>query len=140
VLNGDLKHAGDTMMGLIAANFVRIYHPFAGRTSSSCGTAIGYTPVAQVDAAILALAHSFVVDNYDCGSPVGELTINGAIAQYYRGTVGTGSGTTISTGYAKNYVYDDRLKYRSPPNFLDPIETRWEIVRKSEQGAATTAN
>jgi type II secretory pathway pseudopilin PulG len=138
VVNGDLKHAGDTMMGLIASNFVRIYHPFANRTSSSCGTAIGYTPVTQVDAAVLALAHSFVVDNYDCGSPVGSLTVNGAIAQYYRGTVGTGSGTTISTGYAKNYVYDDRLKFRSPPNFLDPIETRWEIVRKSEQAPANT--
>jgi type II secretory pathway pseudopilin PulG len=136
VVNGDLLHAGDTMMGLIASNFVRIYHPFSGRTSSTCGTAISYTPVTQVDAAILALAHSFVVDNYECGAPVGNLTINGAIAQYYRGTVGTGSGTTISTGYAKNYVYDDRLKFRSPPNFLDPIETRWEIVRKSEQTPA----
>jgi hypothetical protein len=77
-----------------------------------------------------------VVDNYDCGSALGNLQVNGAIAQYYRGTVGTGSGTSISTGYAKDYNYDDRLKYRSPPNFLDPVETRWDIVRQSEQKPA----
>ncbi|MCW2985615.1 MAG: hypothetical protein JWR63_3185 [Conexibacter sp.] len=139
IVNADLKHAGDAMMGLIASNFVRVYHPFSGRTSSSCGTALAYTPVKQIDAAILALTHSFVVDNYDCGSPMADaLTVNGAIAQYYRGTVGTGSGTTISTGYAKDYNYDDRLRFQSPPNFLDPIETRWEIVRKSEQQPANT--
>jgi type II secretory pathway pseudopilin PulG len=138
IVNGNLARSGDAMMGLIASNFVRIYHPFANRTSSSCGTALSVPAVTRVDAAILALAHSFVVDNYDCGSPLGNLSINGAIAQYYRGTVGTGSGTTIATGYAKDYNYDDRLKFRSPPNFLDPVETRWEVVRKSEQAPANT--
>lgn len=138
IVNGDLQRSGDAMMGLIASNFVRVYHPFNNRTSSSCGTAVSYSTVNRIDAAILALAHSFTVDNYDCGSPLGNLTINGAIAQYYRGTVGTGSGTTISTGYAKDYNYDDRLRFRSPPNFLDPVETRWQIVRKSEQSPANT--
>ncbi len=139
IVNGDLIHGGDAMAGLIAANFVRIYHPFVNRTSSSCGSALSYAPIKRVDAAILALQHSFVVDNYDCGSAIADpLTVNGAIAQYYRGTVGTGSGTTISTGYAKDYNYDDRLRFRSPPNFLDPVETRWEIVRKSEQSPANT--
>jgi Tfp pilus assembly protein PilX len=136
VLNGDLKKTGDTMMGLVATNFVRVYHPFSNHTSSSCGTQLPYTPIVQIDAAILALAHSFTVDNYDCGATLGNLAVNGAIAQYYRGTVGTGNGTTISTGYAKSYNYDDRLHYRSPPNFLDPIETRWDIVRQSEQKPA----
>jgi Tfp pilus assembly protein PilX len=136
VINGNITKSGDQMMGLVAANFVRVYHP-AGRTSSSCGTTpAGYTAPSQIDAAILALAHSFVVDNYDCGSPLGGLQVNGAIAQYYRGTVGTGSGTTISTGYAKDYNYDDRLKYRSPPNFLDPVQTRWDVVRQTEQKPA----
>jgi type II secretory pathway pseudopilin PulG len=143
VVDGDLRHGGDSMMGLIAANFVRVYHPMAGRSSSSCGTVVGpsppngYTPVVQIDAAILALQHSFLVDNYDCGTPLGTLTVNGAIAQYYRGTVGTGNGVTTATGYVKDYNYDDRLKFRSPPNFLDPIETRWDIVRKTEQAPAT---
>jgi type II secretory pathway pseudopilin PulG len=138
VVNGDLKRSGNAMMGLIAANFVRVYHPSSGRTGPGCGSDVaGFTPIAQIDAAILALQHSFLVDNYDCGAPLGTLTVNGAIAQYYRGTVGTGNGVTTSTGYVKNYNYDDRLKFRSPPNFLDPIETRWDIVRKTEQAPAT---
>jgi type II secretory pathway pseudopilin PulG len=143
VVDGDLRHGGDSMMGLIAANFVRVYHPMAGRSSTSCGTVVGpsppngYTPVVQIDAAILALQHSFLVDNYDCGPPLGTLTVNGAIAQYYRGTVGTGNGVTTASGYVKDYNYDDRLKFRNPPNFLDPIETRWDIVRKTEQAPAT---
>lgn len=136
VINGNITKSGDQMMGLVAANFVRVYHP-TSRSSSSCGaTPSSYVPVTQIDAAILALAHSFTVDNYDCGGALGSLQVNGAIAQYYRGTVGTGSGVNISTGYAKDYNYDDRLKYRSPPNFLDPIQTRWDIVRQTEQKPA----
>jgi type II secretory pathway pseudopilin PulG len=137
VVRGDLMRAGDVMMGLIAANFVRVYHPMQGITGNSCGTDVpGFVPVARIDAAILALQHSFMVDNYHCGATIGTLSVNGAIAQYYRGTVGTGSGLSTTTGYAKDYNYDDRLKFRSPPNFLDPIETRWDIVRKTEQAPA----
>ncbi|WP_027008253.1 pilus assembly PilX family protein [Conexibacter woesei] len=135
VINGDIKKSGDEMMGLVATNFVRVYHP--ARSGTNCAnTPAGYAAVTQIDAAILALAHSFVVDNYDCGSALGSLQVNGAIAQYYRGTVGTGSGTNISTGYGKDYNYDDRLKYRSPPNFLDPVQTRWDVVRQTEQKPA----
>ncbi len=75
-----------------------------------------------------------MVDNYNCASSEGTLTVNGAIAQSYRGVVGTGNGTT---GYIKNYNYDDRLKIREPPNFLDRIKTSWRIVRQVEQKPAT---
>jgi hypothetical protein len=36
------------------------------------------------------------------------------------------------TGYEKNYVYDDRLKYRSPPFFLDPVQASWKVNRSNE--------
>ncbi len=49
----------------------------------------------QIDAAILALNHSFITDNWYCGNPLGTLTINGALAQKFRGTVGTHSGGTV---------------------------------------------
>ena len=29
--------------------------------------------------------------------------------------------------------YDDRLKYRSPPFFLDPVQAAWKINRSNEQ-------
>ena len=36
-------------------------------------------------------------------------------------------------GYAKDYWYDDRLRYRSPPYFLDPVVAAWRTVRNNEQ-------
>ncbi|HEY6780777.1 MAG TPA: hypothetical protein VI111_07480, partial [Thermoleophilaceae bacterium] len=92
-----------------------------------------------VHAAILALQHSFIVDNWDCGAPLGTLNIDGAIAQRYRGPVGTGSGTSIATGYLKQYVYNDRLRYREPPYFLDPVQASWRISRETEQERAVKA-
>src|SRR3712207_7587016 len=44
----------------------------------------------RVDAALLAMDHSFTADNYDCGDRLGNITINGAIAQLCRGAVGRG--------------------------------------------------
>ena len=81
----------------------------------------------EIDAAMLAIEHSFIVDHYDCGYSLGTLTVNGAISQKYRGPVGTTGGT----GYYKNYEYDDRLHYLEPPNFLDPIEPAWHIQRET---------
>jgi hypothetical protein len=72
------------------------------------------------------------VDNYDCGDPLGTLTVTGVIAQKHRGIVGVG-GSSISHGYIKNYNYDDRLKYRSPPYFLDPVQASWRILRQNDQ-------
>jgi hypothetical protein len=59
--------------------------------------------------------------------------VTGAIAQSFRGTVGTHSGSFVTSGYLKNYVYDDRLKYISPPYFLDPIQAAWRVSRQTEQ-------
>lgn len=63
--------------------------------------------------------------------------VYGAIAQRFRGPVGTGNGLTPSTGYRKEYVYNDRLRYREPPYFLDPVQASWRISRSTEQVPAT---
>jgi hypothetical protein len=81
-------------------------------------------------AAILATTHSFVVDNVRCGKPLGELHIDGALAQNYRGIVGTG-GTTIDTGYLKDYKYDERLAVDEPPYFLSPLNAGWKVSRET---------
>ena len=86
----------------------------------------------RIDAAILSLQHSFIVDNWGFGPSPGSLTTHGAIAQKFRGPVGTGSGATICTGYVKDYWYDNRLRYRSPPYFLDPIGAGWTPGRQNE--------
>jgi hypothetical protein len=129
VVDGDLEKSGDVVLGLIATNFVRVYHPVTNRCNNATGTMQNIT----IEAAILTLAHSFIADNYDCGAPLGTLTVNGAIAQKFRGPVGRYSGSTLTHGYKKDYNYDYRLRYRNPPFFLDPIAASWRVIRVNEQ-------
>ena len=121
--NGDLIGSGNSVLGLVANSFVRVYHP--------CPEVSPLMDDVRIDAAILSLAHSFTADNYDCGSRLDNLTVNGAIAQKYRGAVGL-SGSP-GRGFTKDYNYDDRLRYRSPPYFLEPIAASWHVVRSNEQ-------
>jgi type II secretory pathway pseudopilin PulG len=81
-----------------------------------------------IDAAIIAVNHSFTVPYWQRGDGLGTLTVTGAIAQRFRGPVGTNSGGSVVTGYAKSYVYDQRLKYLSPPKFLDPVASAWGVA------------
>jgi hypothetical protein len=161
---------GTATLGLIATQFVRVYHPvaetYAANKSSkgaySCnngdtykGSGIceyensaqgcdapnlnatqdkeagGYGFGAQeniwIYAAILSTKNSFVVDNFNCGNQLGKLNVFGAIAQNFRGIVGT-SG---NTGYIKNYTYDERLATDEPPYFLQPLNTGWEVNRET---------
>lgn len=143
---------GSDLLGLVANNFVEIYHPVGdcGSGASPCdngsqvGPGAGYwnldniagglttalfdaTSIAgpKVNAAILSVSHSFRVQNHKYGEDnLGSITVYGGIAQRYRGLVGTVS----TSGYLKNYNYDQRLKYQSPPFFLNPIDSAWQIV------------
>jgi hypothetical protein len=112
--------SGTVTLGLIATNYVRIYHPC---TSSFSEEGLKNP---WVFAAILSTSHSFLVDNDACGNPLGELNVYGAIAQNFRGIV-SGNGD----GYIKNYNYDDRLATDEPPYFLAPLKAGWKIVRQT---------
>jgi type II secretory pathway pseudopilin PulG len=130
VINGDLDNdAEEGLLGLIANNFIRVYHPMTEDSDGdvNCQNASGYTYDLEIDAAILAINHSFIVDNYNCGNSLGTLNVLGAISQKYRGAVGTTGGT----GYLKNYVYDDRLHTIQPPSFLEPVQSDWVIGRET---------
>jgi hypothetical protein len=137
IIDGDVKRSGDAMLGLIANQFIRVANPSNHTYSdpSSCDN-IASTANRTIEAAILSLQHSFTVDNYYCGHPIGTLTVKGVIAQRFRGPVGTGGAAGAATGYIKDYQYDDRLAYRSPPNFLDPVQSAWRIARYTEQAPA----
>ncbi len=128
IINGNLERDEDDdglLMGLIGNNFVRVEH----RVDDCDNVSPGSHSNIVIEAAILALNHSFLVDNWYCGNGLGTLTVEGAIAQQYRGPVGTTGGT----GYLKNYVYNDRLRYREPPYFLDPVQSSWRVSRQTEQ-------
>ncbi len=151
VINGNLtpplekgEPTTNAVLGLIANNFVRIYHPVSQsgvkNTATECNAAnltaaedpnkLGGTMLSpEIYAAILAVNHSFIVDNFRCGKPLEKLTVFGAIAQIFRGTVGTHSGEAVASGYSKNYGYDDRLQVESPPYFLNPVTADWSNRR-----------
>jgi hypothetical protein len=132
VVTGNVTRTSDAwMLGLIPDKFARVYHP-VNRTSSSCSNATGTITNVKIDAAILALTHSFTADAYECGAALGTLTIRGAIAQKYRGPVIQGSGSSNS-GFVKNYQYDDRLAQRSPPRFMNPLTPAWALANQTEQ-------
>jgi len=78
----------------------------------------------EVDAAIMATgtsgdgsAGSWGVINYDSGSSRGTLTVYGGIVQNVRGAVCTFNGSTVSTGYQKQYSYDSRFPTAPPPYY-----------------------
>ncbi|MGH9301966.1 MAG: hypothetical protein ACRD0E_08785, partial [Acidimicrobiales bacterium] len=77
----------------------------------------------NIDAALLALGHSFYVQNaFTSGQQCGTLTIHGSIAQNFRGVV----ALTGYSGYVKNYNWDSRLLYLNPPDFTKPVGVAWQ--------------
>ncbi len=99
-------------LGLIAANSVEV------TTTSSV----------EIDAAILALADSFYVNNWFGGSSYGTLSVFGSVAQNFRGPVGQSGGI----GYVKNYNYDTSLQTLFPPYFIPPDGATWSPSSYSE--------
>jgi hypothetical protein len=126
VVTGDLLLAstprgaaptGPDMLGLVASNSVVVYHP-----TSTSGTNLTTIQDRWVYASIQTLQHSFWVQSYNVGAGLGILHVRGSVAQKWRGIVGT-NGT--STGFAKDYSYDTRLQFTSPPYFPDWTNAVW---------------
>ena len=146
IINGSLTPTGVTLgqepsgtetLGLIATGFVRVYHPVTEgggvvntKTTCTAKNATGSMLDPWIYAAILSTSHSFTVDNDNCGdkSELETLHVYGAIAQKFRGIV----GTTGDTGYTKDYQYDERLATDEPPYFLAPLKAGWRIIRETE--------
>lgn len=136
-VTGDITYnnADTDMLGLIGQNAVWVYNPMTAASTPAPITS--YTAQnREIDAAILSVAHTFTVQNYDKGTSRGTLTVKGAISQKFRGPVATTGGT----GYAKNYVYDARYRYTAPPKFLSPVTTTYGVTVWAETKAAFQAS
>jgi hypothetical protein len=78
-----------------------------------------------IDAAIMATGASsaanspgsFGVNNYNSGSPRGNLNVYGGIVQEVRAPVATVNNGSVVTGYSKNYSYDPRFINTPPPYY-----------------------
>ena len=138
-------------LGLIAYNYAEINRPLLASSTgngntptvlSYCGSSpppncdpSNGTNGITIDAAILALTQSFVVNNYADGGTEGPLIVYGSVQQFARGPVGTftennnfGNITyTLSSGYQKNYTWDPLLDFVSPPSYLVPSTASWVL-------------
>ncbi len=139
-VNGSGTPTGTALLGLIANNFVRVFHPLSGSREAGytkCGSATNSPEDLKeptVYAAILALKHSLMVDNFDCGkAELGSLNVYGTVAgMFSNGMTGVFSGGGgIIHGYPYNLKYDNRLQISEPPHFLNPIEAAWYIQRET---------
>jgi len=165
-VTGDLTYAdaAKDMLGLVGQNAVYVYNPVKSVTTVENYTDTCYywyggayrctkqreVTVSQlldrsksdrvIQAAILSVAHTFTVQNYnqDSGYTKGKLRITGAIAQKFRGPVATTSGGVLVTGYAKAYSYDARMAFMAPPKFLSPVSTSYGINQLVESKTAVT--
>jgi len=109
----------EDMIGIVGQNVIWVWNPMTSGGSALLGSN------RTIYASLLSVAHTIQVQNYNVGSPRGTLKIVGSMAQKFRGPVGTGTSSSISTGYAKDYNYDARLTYSAPPKYLTPTSTTY---------------
>jgi Tfp pilus assembly protein PilX len=76
-----------------------------------------------VDAAVLALNGSFGVENWDDPPYSNYVNLNGTDLSEFRGPFGIAG----SDGYEKNFSYDQRLQYISPPSLLPQSVPLWQV-------------
>jgi len=131
------KDTSRDVLGLVGDGAVIVSNPVdSGNRSLLVGAS------RTIHAAILSVQHTFQVQNVAEGGPRGTLTIRGAIAQKFRGIVysATGSGSSLdANGYTKDYRYDNRFSYLTPPKFLQPVSTTYGVTAWIEVGTAYSA-
>jgi hypothetical protein len=133
VVRADDSTTSDDVLGLVANQFVELYHPVNAGNQNLNALPLhnGKWVNPRIQAAVLSVNHSFRVQQWaggDRDSSLGTINLTGAIAQIYRGPV----GTTARTGYLKNYVYDQRLQYMSPPHFIEAAVSSWNVATWTE--------
>lgn len=138
-LNGRLT-AGATSDVILPNNLVYANNPRTNPASADMLGIISESDVMiddnaptnlEIDASIMALSTSFMLENWSTVSPKGTLTVYGGIIQDQRGPVGTfnGSNGQKLSGYSKNYSYDPRMLATPPPFYPttgDYITLSWE--------------
>lgn len=135
-VTGNLTYADDAtdILGLVGNGAVWVWNPM--KTTNGNTRPLLTDSERTIEAAILSVAHTFQVQNFNQGATSrGTLTINGSIAQAFRGPVGLTSGV----GYAKNYKYDTRLAFMAPPKFLSPVSSAYGVTQFASVPSAYTA-
>jgi hypothetical protein len=138
-VTGDIIYSDSSsdVLGLVAQSALWVWNPVCTGSGVTCvgGSGSILPNNRRIDAAMLSLDHTVQVQNYDRGGSQGMLSINGSLAQKYRGIVSNGSN-----GYVKNYTYDPRFRYIAPPKYLSPVAATYGVSLLVEVSSAFTAN
>jgi hypothetical protein len=118
----------DDMLGLVAEDKVVVANNTANQTNC------------EIDGSIFARTGTFEAENYNSGSPRGQLITMGSIVQKTRGKIAKYAGSTLKSGYLAKYRYDQRLAdpANRPPYYPGwyvttySIANWWESVRVPE--------
>jgi hypothetical protein len=128
-----------SVLGLVGQRAVVVWHPVTPTNTNMI--AVGDV---RIDAAVLSVAGTLAVQNYDRGALQGKIVLNGALAQKYinasessGGFIGGGTG---HTGFGTQFTYDTRLQNISPPKFLQPAITTFKATQFAEVMAAFEAD
>jgi hypothetical protein len=136
-VTGDLKYttnrAASTVIGLVGQEAVMVWNPMSANAFGTLSPLLSSNRT--ISGAVLSNQGTFTVQNYSYGGARGTLTVNGSIAQRYRGAVGQGSN-----GYLKAYGYDSSLASYTPPFFPQPVVTTYKVTSQIEVKAAYDAN
>jgi hypothetical protein len=98
-------HSSTDLFGIVAENYVWITDNYANN----------HTGGINIQASIFSEKWGFGAANY-AGRPVGgDINLLGGIQQNYRQAVGQFDKYGITSGFTKQYRYDSRLEFISPP-------------------------
>ncbi|MGD0152175.1 MAG: putative Ig domain-containing protein [Thermacetogeniaceae bacterium] len=124
---------GDDMLGLVANNYIMVleygwpyYNPsnLAQTTPTFSNDTTSYAPYnINIHAAAMSVNYSFMVEDF-WGNNYGNINLYGSLIQQYRGPV----GQTDGSGYSKQYWYDPRMNYETPPHYLEPQSAGWGVL------------
>jgi hypothetical protein len=93
------------LLGIVAKNKVLITDNAANHSDIN------------IHASIYSEAEGFGAENYKTRPVSGNINLVGGIIQHTRQPVGTFGGGGIASGFAKRYLYDERLMLMSPPGY-----------------------
>jgi len=131
-----------SILGLIANSNIEIlgkYWP-GHRSTNANGLQYWNTPndVApnnlDLDGAYMALSGTITYD-YGIGVQKGNVNMFGAMIQKTRGAF-----ATTGAGYGRVFEHDPKLVFQTPPYFLEPVDSGWEINTWRETNTAEVNN
>ncbi len=135
-VTGNLVYSDPALdiLGLVGNGAVWVWNPMKSQSGNTVPMLTDSSRT--INAAILSVAHTFQVQNYNQGGQSrGTLNVTGSIAQTFRGPVGLTSGV----GYLKNYQYDSRFAFMAPPKFLSPVSSAYGVTQFASVGPAFLA-